>query len=268
MKKLETSKDYHLNPAIGSTLLKKITSKTLFHALNEEIEQTSAMVLGSAFHCSILEPEKFNSEYVTVPEGTDKRTKAGKDIWAEIEASGKTVLRNEEMANIIGMKTSILSHPIAKKMLQGGEAEYSYYSKDTETGIETKCRPDYKNGGTLIDIKTAQDASYEGFSRAIVNLGYLVQAAYYLDVFNASEGENYKDFHFIVVENKAPFAVAIYRLDEAQIEFGRKQYKKALKKYSDFLALDLKKVPMSFGYAMDIVDIQIPYYMLDKIENS
>lgn len=273
MKKLESSTDYHNNHALGSSLLKRIHSKTLLHALSATVEQTDAMILGSAIHCAILEPERFSNDFVIAPK-CDRRTKEGKELWVSFLAasSGKTVLDEDQNAIIKGMKDSLLSHPTASAMLSGGEAEYSYYTQDLESGLNLKCRPDYHNANALIDLKTTQDASFDGFSRQIGNLAYHLQAAFYLDVFNASQGTSYSEFFFIAIENKAPYAVAVYRLDSTHLDYGRIAYRKALTKYAEFLKSgasveDLKSL-RNFGYPTDIMDIQVPYYILDKIQTA
>lgn len=274
MKKLETASIYFANKdAINASLLKRISLKSLLHALAEEIEQTPAMLLGSAIHCAILEPERFSIEYAIAPK-VDRRTKEGKSTWEafELANAGKSILTEDQGDTIKGMKESILSHEIASMVLSGGEAEYSYYVKDDETGLQLKARPDYRNGSALIDLKTTSDASFEGFSKAIGGFGYHIQAAFYLDVFNKSQSESYRDFFFVAIENKAPFALAIYRLDENHIEAGRVAYRAALRKYADFLSKggnrdDLNSL-RKFGYPSQITDIQIPYWMLDKIQTA
>jgi hypothetical protein len=271
MKILEPASVYHSNGIKGSSFYKKIHSKTLLHALTEQVTLTDSMKLGSAVHCAILEPEKFASEFLVSPK-FDRRTSAGKAAAAEWEtiAAGKTCIDSEEMAMIESMKAAIMCHPIAKNMLTGGEAEYSYYAEDPETGVKLKCRPDYHKAGALIDLKTTADASFEGFARQIGNLGYHLQAAFYLDTFNYSQGTDYKEFFFIALENKAPHAIAVYRLDENHISAGRKAYKKALQRYSEFLksgaSVEDLQALRNFGYPTDIIDIQVPYYILDKIE--
>ncbi|MGB1290509.1 MAG: PD-(D/E)XK nuclease-like domain-containing protein [Pseudoalteromonas sp.] len=236
--------------------------------MNQEFIQTPAMVLGSAVHTAILEPESFSSEYVVAPK-CDRRTKAGKEIWANFteSAGNKTVLAEWEYEVTSQMKNAVLSHPMANKMLTGGESEYSYFTEFE--GVEVKCRPDYLKNGCLIDLKTTADASYEGFAKQMGNLAYHLQAAFYVDVFNKATGSEIKDFYFVAVENKKPYAVAVYRLDEPQIEAGRLHYQIALEKYRSFLAqekeLGEKKALQNHGYSNEILDIQIPYWFLDKI---
>lgn len=268
MKILEKNSDYHSNPAVGSTLLKKIHSKSLLHALSETREETDAMILGSAVHCAILEPERFSLEHIVSPK-FDRRTKEGKEGAArfEAEAAGKVVLDPEQMKIIEGIKAAIAAHPIAADMLSGGEAEYSYYVEEPVTGMMLKCRPDYHNAGALIDVKTCQDASFEGFSKQAGQLGYHLQGAYYTDVFNKSQGTNYNEFFFIAVESKYPHAVAVYRMDALHMEQGRAAYKKSISKLALYRegGENQEELRAFHGYPAEIRDMQIPVWFLDRI---
>ena len=285
---LETNNNYHSNLAVGSTTLKKIHAKTILHAFSEEFKQSDAMILGSAIHCAILEPERLNIDFAIVPPSAPKKPtiaqvnakKPSPDTvdaihwWNHFKAqtANKTILDMSDFEDVHAIKRAVMDHPDASVMLTGGEAEYSYYSTDKEFKIAKKCRPDYVKNGALIDLKTTQDASYEGFARQIGNLGYHLQAAYYVDVYNESQGTNLNEFFFVAVETKAPYAVAIYRLDEAQLEAGRASYRKALAKLADFYARGgdpkEKNTLKGFGYPRGIIDIQVPFYMLNKISND
>lgn len=263
MKKLESNEIYHANPAIGSTTLKKISSKSVLHALSEERKESAAFDLGSAVHCATLEPEKFDSQFIVSPK-YDRRTKEGKAMAEafEIHANGKTVLSEDQIEVVRGTLSAIKEHDIAIGMLSGGEAEYSYYTTCPITGLSLKCRPDYFNKNALIDLKTCQDASVDGFTKACMNFGYFLQGAYYLDVFNMANGTSLTEFYFVAVETNKPYAVNTFLLGEAEIALGRQQYQKALRQYAEFL-----KNPSNikdFGYERKINEIVFPDWAFQK----
>lgn len=273
MKKLISNKEYHDHEAVGSTLLKTIHNKTVYHAVTETFEETDSKLIGSAAHAMILEPETFEKDFIVAPK-VDRRTNKGKEEWAKFveESEGKTLLTDNIYDKALLIKNAVLAHPIANKVLTNGESEYSYFSVDKITGLQTKCRPDYINGGALIDLKTTTNASFEGFSKQIGKLGYHIQAAFYLDVYNQSQGTDFKEFFFVAVENKAPYAVAVYKLDETHINAGRASYRKALDTYAEYLKACLsfgeENANHLFGYPADITTIQVPYYFLDQIKAS
>jgi len=78
--------DYAQWPAVRSSDL-KLFARTPAHAryAMTHPEQTSAMILGSATHCAILEPHEFAMRYVEAPK-LDRRTNAGKAAWAQFLA--------------------------------------------------------------------------------------------------------------------------------------------------------------------------------------
>jgi len=257
---LISNNEYHANEAIGSTVLKAITQKSVIHALENPFVENESSIIGSALHCYYLTRENFDLEYIVSPK-FDRRTKAGKADFAEFQekADGKTVINEEQFELIKGMNETISTHETAKSMLTGGESEFSYFTKDEETGLTLKCRPDHVNKDALIDLKTARDASYKGFQKACGNLSYHVQAAFYLDVYNKANGTNLKEFYFIVVENTAPFAVAVYHLDELAIEHGRMAYVKALKTLAEYkkesTSKEFKRSKYMYGEGITALDL-------------
>ena len=79
-------------------------------------KETPAMKLGTATHCAILEPERFDIEYIEAPY-IDRRTKDGKALWSELEQSGKIVLTHEEYSNVTSMAKAVSEHELASKLL-------------------------------------------------------------------------------------------------------------------------------------------------------
>lgn len=146
-------------------------------------------------------------------------------------SEGKTLIAQEDVDIINAMVAELYNHPNASKLLSFGVAEDSLFAEIN--GVKAKCRPDYKRPDiqTLIDLKTAADASAAGFARAIANHNYHVQAAWYLDVAYAAENIYYDQFVFICQEKKPPYAIATYVLDDESIETGRVKYQELLALY-------------------------------------
>ena len=258
MKKIQSITEYHEDKAIGSTTLKAIAQKSVVHALSQTITQSESMALGSALHTLILDPETFSSEFLVAPK-VDKRTKAGREEWAKFQeaAQGKTIINEEQLETVNGMARNILSHTEASKFLSGGEAEASYFAECPETGLMLKCRPDFVNKNSLIDLKTTRDASISGFSKACANFYYHVQAAFYLDVYELATGIKPDDFRFIAVENSAPYAVATYIFDSRDLDFGRELYKKALRDLKEYID-EKPETPHKFMYGEETRNLTLP----------
>ena len=77
----DTNEHYHSAPGISASGLKSIYKKSVYHFINQKPFESSAMALGTAVHCAMLEPEMYYKEFHVMPK-IDRRTKAGKEQFA------------------------------------------------------------------------------------------------------------------------------------------------------------------------------------------
>ena len=87
-----------------------------------------------------------------------------------------------------------------------------------------KARLDWvPDGPAMVDIKTTLDARKDAFSKALHQRRYFVQAAYYLDLWNALMPDHQKtNFVFVTVEKFAPYAVSILDVAPKALAAGRR----------------------------------------------
>lgn len=69
---------------------------------NHPLEQTTALLVGSAVHKMVLEPETFDSEFVIAPD-INRRTKNGKEEYADFlkSAAGKSIITKKFTAKLL-----------------------------------------------------------------------------------------------------------------------------------------------------------------------
>lgn len=199
-------------------------------------------------------------------------------LWSEAQAewtannSHRKILSQEQFEQLRGMQAAVMAHPAARFFLT-------------------------KANNVVVDLKTTEDASLEGFSKSIANWGYDVQHPYYLDglrlaleqsdsvppaVGTAELSAYWNDpitgvlcrcrpdfwrgqpdnFVFVSVEKKAPYAVGVYVLDADSVASGRAQYRDSLDKYAHCLAND--NWP---GYGDKVQTISVPAWHLRKNEH-
>jgi hypothetical protein len=221
-------------------------------------EPTHAQALGSAFHCRVLTPELYESQYAIEPI-LDKRTKAGKEMFADFQAEnmGKTLISAGDAALVEQMASSVLCHPVASQLLTDGDAEHSFFWTDPKTNLPCKCRPDYlRRDGIVIDLKKTVDASWFAFQRSIVNYRYHVQGAFFCDGVSHVTKELYNSFILIAVEDKPPFAIGIYRLESEALNVGRTAYEMDLAKVVEY-----EKDKSWAGYPVYIQDMFLPAWV-------
>ena len=186
---VEPSHVYHANAAISHSKLetfrrrpalyyRKYVTKTI-----PPDEATTAFRLGSAVHCSVLEPEEMPTRYAIRPEGIDRRTKDGKEKFAAFETAnaGKVIIDTDEAAQIIAMTDAVRQHPLADELFAHGKPELTWR---TSGEIALQCRTDWcnlegcglSNGRPyIVDLKTVESLNGEDFAsfdRAVFKYGY------------------------------------------------------------------------------------------------
>lgn len=228
---------YHAAEGISKSGLALILRSPAHFRYPEPKEPTRAMVIGSALHAAILEPELFASQYMLLKDVKDRRASEYKQAVAVHGAD--FVLTGKEADYVAGMQESVRCHPYARQaLLQPGRAELSVSSKDPVTGVVVRIRPDWlPDSGPMLDLKTTLDARYDAVSRSVVNYTYHMQQAFYQDVWEWETGEK-RPFEFLFIEKAMPHACKTYRLDEEAIQEGRRMYRQALNLYAECLERD------------------------------
>jgi len=190
---------------------------------------TKALNFGRAFHMCMLEHDKYEKEVVVEPD-VNKRTKAGKEEYQKFLTlhNGMTILSTDEYQSLTGMRNKLTSSIEAMELLSGGIAEQVNVWNDPDSHVSCKGKADYwnKERNILVDIKTTQDSSPEGFKGSAYKYGYDRQASFYLDGFGADQ------FWFIVIEKSAPYNMAIYNCSDEFLAGGRTKYKTLLDMYN------------------------------------
>jgi exodeoxyribonuclease VIII len=234
------SKEYHSGPGISKSGLDLIARSPAHYKTAQDLgrKDTPALIIGSAFHTATLEPEKFDLEFAVLPEGLDRRTKAGKEEYAAFESAsiGKSLLKADDATRVMEMARSVRDHPTLGEWITGGKAEQSvFWWHRNFNDTLCKCRPDYikrkKNGYYIVDLKSTEDARPWPFERSFYNYRYHVQSAYYWDGCTEAFGEQPRGFIFIAVEKEPPYAAVGYEVDMDVLNGGRSEYLEDLAVY-------------------------------------
>lgn len=193
-----------------------------------------AQVFGQVVHSGVLEPMTLATRVACAPI-CDKRTKAGKETWADFESSNfdKLILAADDHARAVGTINAVLSHPAASALLAGAESEVSLFWHCKHWQIPRKARLDTLAGSLILDLKTCRDASPQAFARDAANYGYHMQAANYVEGFRATHGAEPEGYLFIAVESEPPHGCAVYSLPWEAIEAGAAIMDRACEIYRD-----------------------------------
>ena len=142
-------------------------------------KETKALVMGSAFHLAVLEPDEWASCYVI--SGT-RNSKAYKELRA---ANPKALILSEDEHAVIQRAADYLTGcPDVQELLADTDREVSLTWDDADIGHKCKCRIDAVRGGdepTVIELKSARDLGKDcrAFIRQSAQLNYHLQLGFY-----------------------------------------------------------------------------------------
>jgi len=261
--------EYHAIPAVSKSLLGKF-DRTAAHGKYalEHPHDSDALALGRAFHTLSLEPEKAAQELAVAPV-CDKRTKEGKVLFAEFEASsaGKTVLTAAQYAQAVDMAQSFRECPEYAHVIADCKIEVSIFWQDADTWEPCKTRLDFVDPerGIVGDLKSVRDASDEGFARDAFAYGYHMAAAIHCDAYELAFGQQPNFYVMPVVEKDAPYLSRFFFTAPSSdfVTLGRREYRERLKKYS------AARVSQKWeGYPVGLQELFLPAWVQRKIEQG
>lgn len=258
-------------PAINWSAAKDldISPRLFAHRRKHPRPDTDALFFGRAFHCALLEPDRFPDEYVIAPDFGDLRAVEGRTTKEEGKANktarnewlaanaGKTALDADDGDRIAHMVASIRGHRAAMSAIVGATEETIRWT-DAATGLACKARLDTFRAVGVTDLKTCLDPSPRGFGAAAGRYLYHGQIAFYHDGVIAAGRCVAPDLPLIVaIQNCEPWDVAVYRVDHEALEAGRALYRRLLKRFAECTAADWWP-----GCAPEIVPLRLPEWAL------
>lgn len=228
--------EYHALPGLSSTGAKAmLDSPARFqHSRTHRVEKT-AFDLGHAVHGMVLGT---GLDLVRI-DAEEWRTAAVKEEVAAVRAAGGVPLKPSQHDAATAMAEKVRTHPDAGRLFVGGRPEVSILWDDTETGVRCRGRLDYLHeaAGVVVDLKTARSANPVEFSKTAANLGYDVQAAHYLEGYQALGGGDTRFLH-VLVETEAPHLVSVVELDVDYLAIGHAKARAAIDLYARCHAAD------------------------------
>lgn len=258
---------YHSGPGLSrSDFVKLLRSPAHYKFPPEEEKETPALLFGEAFHVAILQPKLFEKQYTTLPPDFDGRTTRGKALKADIEASGKQILKYDDFRAIDGMAKALLLHPEIARILETGIPEASCYWRDPAyPDILLKSRIDWLNmkESIILDLKSTTDARPGPFTKHAYDYHYHTQAAHYLSGVSIITGAEHRDFRFAAIEKESPYGLILYPAGDMFLQAGQIEVQKALRIYQDCMEKDYWPC-----YPTEMQELDIPEWVRRKMQNN
>jgi hypothetical protein len=221
--------DYRSRDGVSQSALKEFgrSQAHFYHRITHPKEATPAMRFGS-----LVDHLLFGSQFRWVESPYDDFRGKEAKAWREtMEAAHTAVFKPDDVAGARALIASVQRRATTKLLLGSGRAQVAVFadlptSDPDQPALQCKGLPDFISADVeaVIDFKTTTDASPVEFSRTIINFGYDVQAAFYLDLLEAN-GEGGNEWYWIVAESEPPFEVAFYKAPASLIERGRAKYR-------------------------------------------
>ena len=210
--------------ALSSSSCKKLieSPKAYATSLTEGSPDSQALRDGRLTHLCVLEPHRLDE--FTFVDGT----KASKSFKLTAEELGKDlVYTNLELNKAQKIAEAVLANEEAATLLSGCEFEIPAIGEFM--GLPFRGKADAKKGTTIIDLKTT--ANIQDFEYSAKKYSYDLQAALYLDLFDAD------DFIFLVVD-KRTLDVGVYTITAGFVDSGLQKLQVATDAYKNYIMSD------------------------------
>lgn len=257
---------YHAHPALSSTGARRLLqSPAKFrYQLDHPEPARKEFDVGSAVHAKVL---GVGAQMAVIPDGIlasngAASTASAKAFIEHARTSGLIPVKQAVADEVNSMVDAVLTHPLARSLFeQDGTPEASLFGTDPDTNVPMRARFDYLANPDMdsvhVDLKTARDASPEGFAKAVAEHRYDIQQEWYLHLYALITGDFMGRFSFVAVEKEPPYLVGVYPLAQEFSEMGRARVKEALEIYAACTAADLWP-----GYPLTPDPIQPPTWLM------
>lgn len=230
-------------------------------------EDTDALQWGLLVDCLVLTPHRLETDYAIAPETypSEPLKKGGEPVpkrwnwnatyckeWRALrEKEGKVVVKSDDASEAWKAREILFRDKKVAALIAASQTQVQvlvdYHDEQTGIVVPIKCLldlaadPASEFGTMLGDLKTTYNAAVGPWARHCFNQGYHIQAALYMDAYNAATGLKYNQWAHVIQESAPPYEVGRrvmydYETETNLIKMGRLTYRKALRDYCQCLA--------------------------------
>lgn len=227
-----TDEEYFAHPGISNSFL-NFFDRSSKYAKYKKLK-SKAIEIGKQLHCYLLEPERFDLEYIMAPPECDNRRDRPYPEFKK-ENPDREIVLYKEYKKLERVKEEVYNYELFEGILLGtiikkSEKEVALFWEEYD--IQRKAKLDLLYKGpeyTIIcDVKKTQNCS--DFPRHSVKYKYDRQAATYIDGAVALL-EKPAIFYFITIEDEFPNGVIVYRMTDEIVEIGRQKNLRSIENY-------------------------------------
>lgn len=217
---------------VSSSGLKQILQSPLHLQRYLQRQQFSSPILdfGTAVHCALLEPERFEREYIALPVAHVDMLHADDLRLIQQEPHPVHFITEAQMSAVQAIREQVAAQPEVAHWLNKGQAERSLFWRDQQSGVRCKIRPDLLLLPQLmLELKTTFDATLAVFQRTCLMQRYHLSAAMYRQGVQQLTGQ-LPQYVFLVVCRHPPYAVHTFAPSAEMLGEGERLFRLALNK--------------------------------------
>jgi hypothetical protein len=257
----ERAYEYHRDrTGLSSTIARVMNLDTPAHAkaiIDGLVTfDSDAMTMGTAVHQMLLRDDR-----IVVIDADSYRTKDAQHTRNIAQAEGRVpILRHKyDEAREIAQHVNgqILAHPANPTPFTKGTAEHVI--RFQSNGADCQSMLDWlRDDHTIIDdLKTTGDASPRKFQRHIFNMGYDIQAAFYVRAVEVAYGVTPR-YRWVVVETRPPYPVEIYTLTDRAMYAAQVKVDAAIALWNECTSSGVWP-----AYPMEVLEVDVPGWQAD-----
>lgn len=232
-------------------------------------DATDSTDWGNLIDCLFLVPDMFDQRFVVRPDTYESKEEPSKreikanpnaaakivkkdwhpashtcQQWLRDNATGRQVTQKIQLDSALAAVDVLLRDKLITDAMEGAKTQVLVTCdyRDAATGIVVPLQclidvvptldyTDDTGASVLGDLKSARNAHPGGWKKEVHGYGLDMQAALYLDMWNAATGEGRTGFLHIISENLPPYAIGRRNMGTRFIDLGRTRYRNALRKY-------------------------------------
>lgn len=232
----EYHRDPVVEPSLSCSIAKLLVERTPRHGHENHPRLNPAYTednrkdfdLGSAAHALLLEGRR----NLVIIDADSFRTKDAKEQRDAAYEAGKTPLLTSQLTDVEAMvkaaREQLKGHREGSVAFAKGKPEQTLIWQ--ENGIWCRARVDWLNveAGYVLDYKSTTNAHPDAWQRRLFDLGYHMQAAFYMRGVRTLGIHKTPKFRFVVQETSPPYALSVVALTPAALALGEAQVHRAI----------------------------------------
>lgn len=232
---------------------------------DDVFDRPEPLVIGSAFHSYVLEPDVFKREFVVMPDMGSMRSIRNREFrerWLRNNHPEKQPLTQRQFAVVSAMREGLYRNARIRRVLENGQPEVTCACICKDTGLPLKCRWDWLSEieGVAIDLKSAFDGSPGIWRMEAAKRRYHVQDSYYTYI-GQQCGVDIDGMAFAVIEKEEPFVAGFYTLDATARLAGEMLYQRELLGIAERVATGRWE-----GYGDDAQELMLPPHATEIVK--